>query len=278
MGANMHNTLEFYKLHDLGNDCVISWQYPQILINQAPNLLPLLSDRRSGIGFDQLILVKQIDQSSFFCRIFNADGSEAEQCGNGMRCVARIIHEQGLVNREKFKLVTIARTVEVILTDYEHIQINMGVPADICLGLSIVVDDVQFNITAVSLGNPHGIYCVPSSLAKLEFSLEHWGKMLGQHEAFPRGANIGFMQILNRRYIKLITYERGVGLTLACGSNACAAVIAGIMEDKLDSIVTVEFPRGTLAVEWLPEQRELILTGSAKLIFSGKLFLVENKS
>lgn len=264
------NLLEFHKLHALGNDCVVSWRYPERLILQARNLVPIVAERHCGIGFDQILLLDWLYADTFGCRIFNADGSEAEQCGNGMRCAARAIHQNALVKSAHIQLLTPVQGVDVVVQDYDNIRVDMGALKYEPNPVQVKCDDVVLELMTVSMGNPHAIYHT-HSLADIPWS--KWGHILMNHEVFPRGANIGFMEIVSRNYIKLVTYERGVGFSLACGSNACAAVIVGIKQHKLDSRVTVEFALGTLSVEWLPESGRIMLTGAAQLIFSGSLEL-----
>jgi diaminopimelate epimerase len=253
-------------MHGLGNDFLVINNLSQSLNLNKP-LIKSLSDRHTGIGFDQLLLVEPSTKADFFCRIYNSDGSEAEQCGNGMRCIAQFLHEEKLITQNTMTIETKARVVQAIIHDYETIQINMGVP----LFHSLDTPNDLPIMAIVSMGNPHAILHVPSIQ---DYPIHEWGPKISTHSFFKNGINVGFMEIKNKNAIRLRTYERGAGETLACGSNACAAVAAGIAHQLLHSPVTVELALGHLIIEWKKDNHtSLLMTGPANRIFSG---LIEN--
>jgi len=256
----MHKPLNinFTKMHGLGNDfMVVDATAHSISFDAA--LIQKLSQRHLGIGFDQLLLIGKSNRADFSCRFFNADGSEAEQCGNGVRCVARFLHEHKMLTQNTLQLDTKAGVISLLIHDYAHIQVNMGSPK---------IENVDLpGVIAVSMGNPHAILLVDSIK---QISLDETGKKYASHPAFPQGVNVGFMEIANRKHIRLRTYERGVGETCACGSNACAAVVAGIQVGQLDNKVIVELAYGNLEIE-LDKNGQVLMTGPAENVFIGKL-------
>lgn len=245
--------------------------------------ISLLADRHRGVGFDQLLLVEKSSHADFACRIFNADGSEAEQCGNGMRCIARFLVEESLTKKKSLVVETVSSLVEIMIHDYDHIQVNMGIP---CFDpekipflaekttapdkLSVDAVASPFTLTVLSMGNPHAILQVP---AVKDAPVPLLGAKIALHPAFPNGTNVGFMEIISPQKIRLRTFERGAGETWACGSNACAAVVAGILHHKLDHKVTVNLTYGDLLVGWAGEKWPVFLSGPAARVFSGIYFL-----
>lgn len=257
----MMQTIKFSKMHGLGNDFVITHHSINHL---EKNLIQQLSSRHTGIGFDQLLLVSSSEKADFSCRIFNADGSEAEQCGNGMRCVARYVHEANLTTKNNLSIETKSGVVSVVIHDYDNIQVKMGTPKLEHQNLSLT--DISLPVLCVlSIGNPHAILQTSH-----DSNLTMLGKKIATHSFFPNGVNVGFMEIVNRNKIRLRTYERGVGETLACGSNACAAVVAGISNNLLDSKVEVELALGSLSIEWAGKEKPVLMTGSASRVFDGQ--------
>ncbi len=245
--------------------------------------IPALADRHRGIGFDQLLLVTTSSRADFACRIFNADGSEAEQCGNGMRCVARFVQEAQLTQKKSLVIEIRSGLVKVIVHDDDTIQVTMGVPcfepeavpfitekkaAQYTISLDPAVP--ALSLTVLSMGNPHAILCVPHVK---ETPVTEIGMKIATHPRFPKGTNVGFMEIINPQQIRLRTFERGVGETFACGSNACAAVVAGILHHGLDHEVAVFLNYGNLSVKWMGGNTPVILSGSATSVFSGICFL-----
>ncbi len=260
-------SLQFVKMHGLGNDfVVIDGINQQVQLNTST--IKQMADRHTGIGFDQLLLIEKSKVADFFCRIFNADGSEAEQCGNGMRCVARFLQEKQLTDKKSFRIETKTRTIAVTIHDYDAIEVNMGIPVfESQDSVSITISSQPvLNLFVVSMGNPHAILFVDS----LNYdAIRDIGPVIATHEIFPQGTNVGFVEIIDQHHIRLRTYERGVGETLACGSNACAAVAAGIIHHKLANKVTVELPLGQLTVAWEGYDHPVIMTGPASWVYSG---------
>ena len=274
--------LKFSKMHGLGNDFVVI-----DAINQSVSLTPPqirhLADRRHGIGCDQLLLVEKSDQpdSQFRYRIFNADGGEVEQCGNGARCFARFVRAKGLTNADRIRVHTSAGLMELIVHDDERVTVDMGIPrlepADIPFEAStrapryaLSVDGEPQEIGAVSMGNPHAILQVPhidsAPVARL-------GPAIESHPRFPRRVNVGFMEVVARNRIRLRVFERGAGETLACGSGACAAVVAGRVQGLLDDTVTTQLRGGDLVVSWAGDNRPVLMTGPATFVFEGTIQL-----
>lgn len=265
----MKQSITFAKMHGLGNDFMVIDAINQTI---KTSLLPIaaLADRHTGIGFDQLLLIKPAKKADFYCQIFNADGSEAEQCGNGLRCVARFIKENALTNQSEFKIETISGIYPVSINGYNHITITMGAPTVINKNMELVLADGQriSSLSILSIGNPHAIITVPSMV---NLDVSGTGSQISTHAAFPAGINVGFMEIVNPRRIRLRTYERGSGETLACGSNACAAVVTGITQGLLENQVGVEYQHGKLTIEWEGNNNPAKLSGPAELVFTGEV-------
>lgn len=267
-------------MHGLGNDfMVIDGTTQSVALKNLP--VSRWADRHTGVGFDQLLIVLPSQKADFACVIFNADGTEAEQCGNGMRAIARFIHENALSNKKHLFIETKAGVTEINIDDHTHIHVNMGVPcfepADIPFIADrmrhlyeIPLDDGQpgFAMSVLSMGNPHAILQVASIQT---FPVEKVGPVISTHRLFPKGVNVGFMEIVSPRHILLRTYERGAGETLACGSNACAAVVAGIRNQLLEKNVRVALACGDLSVRWENENAAVILSGPAMSVFAGNI-------
>lgn len=263
----MKSTIHFCKMHGIGNDFIVLNGITQsIVLDQLP--IKQLANRHVGIGFDQLLLVEKSLIADVACRIFNADGSEAEQCGNGMRCVARFIQEENLTEKDSITIETKAGVISVTIKDYDTIEVIMGNPCFQPEKIPLKLSTTEVNVAVVSMGNPHAILQVPDVK---NFPVEEIGKELAVHPAFPAGVNVGFMEIIDRQHIKLRTFERGAGETLACGSNACAAAAAGIYNQWLDHSVDVSLPGGGLKIEWQDENQPLKMTGPAMMVFSGEV-------
>lgn len=263
----MKQPLSFTKMHGLGNDFVIIDASKEKL-NFSSQAIAKLADRHTGIGFDQLLIIEPALKGDYFCRIYNADGSEAEQCGNGLRCVARYIHEEGLNTQPNFTIETKAGIYPVHLQDYEHICITMGAPTVKNSLIDIQLNSETLPISVLSVGNPHAILKVPSIAT---IATNKLGPAISMHQFFPQGANVGFMEILDPNHIRLRTFERGAGETFACGSNACAAAVAGITNGWLQHHVTVEFRYGSLLIEWEGGAEPIHMTGPAARVYSGEL-------
>jgi diaminopimelate epimerase len=273
----MSQPISFHKMQALGNDfVVINTLNQSILLEQQ--LIQHLANRHMGIGCDQLLLLESSSRADFGCRIFNADGSEAEQCGNGVRCLARFVHERQLIKSNSISLETKAGILDIVIKNYDSIQVNMGKPIFEPANIPFIIEK-SFNIyelmdirpdqlTVLSMGNPHAIIQVPSLR---DYPVAEIGAKMTAHPAFPASTNSGFIEIIDRQHIHLRTFERGSGETFACGSNACAAVVAGIKNGWLDPIVKVELIYGQLLVEWQSDEHPVLMTGPAASVFTGMI-------
>ncbi|MEH6823341.1 MAG: diaminopimelate epimerase [Motiliproteus sp.] len=274
--------IRFTKMHGLGNDFMVV-----DLITQryrfSPERVRKLADRNVGIGFDQLLLVEAPTdpEMDFKYRIFNADGSEVENCGNGARCFARFVSRKRLTGKNKIAVQTAQGPLYLTLNDNNTVRVDMGAPilipkqipfvADSCAAShTIEVADQHLDISAVSMGNPHGVLVVDSIDSAPVATL---GPALECHPRFPKRANIGFMQILNRNEIRLRVFERGTGETLACGTGACAAVVAGQRRGLLDQQVRVHLPGGDIDINWQGEGTSVIMDGPAATVYEGRIQL-----
>jgi diaminopimelate epimerase len=272
--------IKFTKMHGLGNDFVVIDGVRQH-INLTTKAIKKLADRHLGIGCDQLLLIeppsdKKID---FNYRIFNSDGSEVEQCGNGARCMGRYIADQQLSGKKTVLLQTKNRVMEVTTKAKNLVTANMGAPIFtpseipfICqqqdIKYSIESKSQTFDIAVLSVGNPHAVIQVEDVNTA---AVEEIGPLIQTNSQFPESVNVGFMQIVDRQTIKLRAYERGVGETQACGSGACAAAVAAIQQDLVDSRVNLRLLGGELSVEWCGEGQPILMTGPAETVFHGKI-------
>lgn len=262
-------SLAFTKMHALGNDFMVVDG-----INQHIDYLPAnaLSNRFTGIGFDQLLLIQPSDNADFFCKIINGDGSEAEQCGNGLRCVARYLHEQGFTEKTQISIETISGIYPAVIHSYDNIHLTMGVPNIIEESLSLQLPNNDFvnEVFVLSVGNPHAVLRV-SDVCGMDIQV--LGSQISHHEAFNQGTNVGFMEVLSPSHIRLRTFERGAGETNACGSNACAAVVAGITQGWLENKVDVEFKYGRLSISWKGNGQPIEMSGPAVYVYHGNIIL-----
>jgi len=274
--------INFTKMHGLGNDFVVIDAINQS-INLKPQQIRFLADRHFGVGFDQLLLVeKPVNANADFkYRIFNADGSEVSQCGNGARCFARFVHEKNLFDGDEINVDTNAGQLVLKMVDNDLVTVNMGIPkhapveipmqaAEESKTYSVDIDGKPISLGAVSIGNPHAVIQV-DDVTKAEVAVV--GKSLESHPLFPERANIGFMQVINRSHIKLRVYERGAAETLACGSGACGAVVVGIVQGLLDNEVAVDLPGGQLKIRWAGRGQPVFMTGPATTVYDGNITL-----
>ncbi|NAW60943.1 diaminopimelate epimerase [Vibrio sp. V31_P5A7T61] len=270
----------FSKMHGLGNDFMVVDCITQNVFF-SPELIRRLANRHTGVGFDQLLVVEAPydPETDFHYRIFNADGSEVEQCGNGARCFARFVRMKGLTNKYSLSVSTKKGKIILSIEEDDQVCVNMGIPefepskipfrAKQAEKTYIMrVDEQTLFCGAVSMGNPH-VVTVVEDIASAE--VERIGPLLESHERFPERVNAGFMQVVNRQQINLRVYERGAGETQACGSGACAAVAVGILQDLLDDTVTVNLPGGRLEISWKGPGQPLYMTGPATHVFDGQL-------
>ena len=274
--------LEFTKMHGLGNDFLVL-----DLISQRAYLDALtiqrLADRHFGIGFDQLLIVEPPDfpNADFKYRIFNADGSEVEQCGNGVRCFARFVHERKLTAKTKIKVQTKAGIVEPELGKNGWVRVNMGYPKFRPDEIPFIAeepenlydirlqDGEELTVDVVNMGNPHVVTIVPDVI---KADVARLGPQLESHERFPARVNAGFMQIIDDKHARLRVFERGVGETLACGTGACAAAVSGMRRGLLSNSVEIELAGGKLQIEWR-EGDVVWMTGPTANVYEGRLNL-----
>ncbi len=270
--------LHFTKMHGLGNDFMVIDMVSQN-VRLPPEKIRRLADRRFGVGFDQLLLVEPPTNPDmdFRYRIFNADGSEVEQCGNGARCFAKFVRDKRLIGRDRIRVQTAGGNIELTIEDNGDVTVDMGLPrlepeqipytADEREETYLMeVDDDIIEMSAVSMGNPHCVYVVDDTQTA---PVEKWGPLIEAHPDFPRKCNAGFMQIVSREEINLRVFERGVGETMACGTGACAAVVAGRLRGLLDAHVKVNLPGGSLSIYWAGESSPVMMTGPATRVYEG---------
>lgn len=272
--------LRFTKMHGLGNDFVVIDAITQ-RVNLSGNQIRHLADRHFGVGFDQLLIVEppHTPDVDFHYRIYNADGGEVEQCGNGARCFAKFVRDQKLTYKNVIRVSTQCGNLILHVTDDDQVKVDMGVPQltpskipfnveKKSITYDLPLDKQTITISAVSMGNPHAVMIVDSVKAAPVATM---GPKIEKHELFSQRCNAGFMQIVSRDEINLRVYERGAGETLACGTGACAAVVAGILRGLLNKKVTVNLLGGALLIEWAGEGKPVIMTGPATRVFEGKV-------
>ena len=281
--------IRFTKMHGLGNDFVVLDAIHQDFV-PTPAQARFLADRHFGVGCDQILVVERATTPGvdFRYRIFNADGGEVEQCGNGARCFVRFVHQQRLTAKREIRVETQAGLITPRLEADGQVTVDMGVPhflpaeipfdgdADALLH-SLTVGDARIDISVVSMGNPHAVQVV----ADVDTApVGRLGPLVESHPRFPRRVNAGFMQIVDRHAVRLRVYERGAGETLACGTGACAAAVVGIRRDLLDSPVRVGMRGGELSIAWSGEAGNIVqpvmMTGPATSVFTAEIILPSN--
>jgi len=276
--------IEFTKYHGLGNDF--------ILIDNRSSLTPVLTpekalqwcDRHFGIGADGVIFaLPGQNGTDYTMRIFNSDGSEPEMCGNGIRCLAVFLTELEGISRtkDKYHIHTLAGVISPQLTEEGQVKVDMGEPRLLAGEIPTTLSSTEFqvinqplelagktwDVTCVSMGNPHCITFVEDVAA---IDLESIGPKFENHPVFPKKTNTEFIEIVNRNYLKMRVWERGAGITLACGTGACASLVAGVLNDLCDRIATIELPGGPLEIEWSELDNRIYMTGPAERVFTGK--------
>lgn len=274
--------LRFSKMHGLGNDFVVIDAVRQS-VALTPAQLRRIADRHLGIGCDQVLLVERSDvsEADFRYRIFNADGGEVEQCGNGARCFARFVHEQGLSAKTELRVETARGIISPRLEQDGLVTVDMGAPrfapADIpfvaeklspTYCLQLIAETVE--VSVLSMGNPHAVQIV-DDVERAAVATQ--GPQIECHARFPARVNAGFMQIVDRHRIRVRVYERGAGETMACGTGACAAVVAGIRLDRLSSPVRVAMRGGELDIRWAGEGQPVLMSGPVVTVFEGEITL-----
>jgi diaminopimelate epimerase len=275
-------SLKFTKMHGAGNDFVVL-DGTRLKIELSPEQMRLLADRHFGVGCDQILLVEKSENKNadFRYRIFNADGGEVEQCGNGARCFMRFVYDQKLTGKREIVVETLSGLISPRLEEDGRVTVNMGAPVFAAAQIPFTggtgqpsepleVAGQTLTISAVSMGNPHAVQVVEDvELAAVEAQ----GPLIENHPRFPNRANAGFMQVKDRHHIKLRVYERGAGETLSCGTGACAAAVAGIRRGLLDSPVNVATRGGMLTIAWPGDDAPVLMTGPAITVYSGQINL-----
>ncbi len=276
--------IKFTKMHGLGNDYVYIDAINQKIENES-SLAKFVSNRHFGIGSDGLILICKSEIADFKMRMFNSDGSEAEMCGNGIRCVGKFVYDKGLTNKTTVKIETLAGIKTLILNTKDGkvgtARVDMGEPIleaekipvisteKTVKNLELEAENKKFKFTCVSMGNPHAITIVENTK---KFDVEKYGKVLEIDKAFPKKANIEFAQIIDRQNINMRVWERGAGETLACGTGACATAVACNLNGLTDRKVNIELLGGTLNIEWNETDNHVYMTGPAVTVFDGELY------
>ncbi len=274
--------VKFTKMHGAGNDFVMLDGVRQH-IDLSAEQIRLLADRHFGVGCDQVLLVEKAQHpgADFRYRIFNADGGEVEQCGNGARCFVRFVHEQKLTAKREIVVETKCGLIKPQLDEDGRITVDMGVPVfdpahiPFAAGTGAVNEPLEvageiLTVSVVSMGNPHAVQVV----ADIELApVARLGALIESHPRFPMRVNAGFMQVIDRHHIKLRVYERGAGETLSCGTGACAAAVAGIRLKLLDTPITVATHGGLLGIEWGGAGTAVLMTGPAATVFTGEINL-----
>lgn len=265
------SSITFNKMHGLGNDFMVINAIDQ-KIELSEKQIRELGDRHLGVGFDQLLLIEKATQPGvdFNYRIFNSDGSEVEQCGNGARCFARFVIDEGLSDKSTIKVSTKTGLITLQVEADNQITVDMGVPTIIDKKLLLQLGTKSLQGSAISMGNPH---CVVLTDDIYTAPIETDGREIAQLPQFPEGVNVGFMEIISPDEINLRVLERGAGETLACGSGACAAVVAGQLLNKLRQTVTVHLPGGDLVIRWQGPKQPVLMTGPANHVYRGEIRL-----
>lgn len=272
--------IKFTKMHGLGNDFVVIDAISQE-IELSEEQVQFIADRHFGVGCDQLLLVEasERDEVDFIYRIFNADGGEVEQCGNGARCFAIFVREKGLTELDRIRVETASGIIELQLRADGQVTVDMGVPelspwkipfsADTRLDeYALDVNGQMLKIGVVSMGNPHAVTVVEDVNTAV---VDELGAGIEGHPLFPNRVNAGFMQVVDDTHIRLRVFERGAGETLACGTGACAAVVVGHLQGYLSNNVEVELPGGILQIGWQGEASPVMMTGPATTVYEGKI-------
>jgi diaminopimelate epimerase len=274
--------MNFTKMHGLGNDFIIV-AGEQELPSNAADLAVRLCNRNFGVGADGLVYILPSEKADFKMRIINSDGSEAEQCGNAIRCVAKYVYDNGLINRTDITIETIGAGVQPLALEtadgvVRKVRVDMGRPilngfeipttidANPVVGRTATVDGREFRFTAVSMGNPHCVIFVDDAV---RFDVNHWGPKLEVHPLFPRKTNVEFATVNSRGQVDMRVWERGAGPTLACGTGACATLVAAVLNGLTDRTAVISLAGGDLLIEWDEASDRIYMTGPAEKVFEG---------
>jgi len=279
MAETKHKAHPFVKMHGLGNDVVL-FDCLKGNLSNPPHIARKLLNRHTGIGGDQLVLLTKSRKADFGMRVFNSDGSEAEMCGNGIRCLARYIRDAKLSTKKELAIETLAgiRAVKFI---GNMVEVDMGEPQmkgkDIPVNLSgriinrpLKIESKDFRITCLAIGNPH---CVTFSEDVMNFPVERFGPIIETYHLFPRRINVSFVNVLSKGELQMRVWERGVGETRSCGTAACAATVAAVLNGFAERKVTVMQPGGSLVVEWNRNDNHIYLRGPAETVYQGTIVI-----
>ena len=275
--------MKFTKMQGLGNDYVYVNCFEEKIENPS-ELAVKVSDRHFGIGSDGLILIRPSEVADFRMTMFNADGSESEMCGNGIRCVGKYVYDYGLTDKTEVSVETLAgiKYLKFLIKDgkVDMVTVNMGEPilkpelvpvvgeGDAVIDSPIEVDGKEYKMTCVSMGNPHSVVFVDDVD---NFPLHEVGPLFEHHKAFPRRVNAEFCQVIDRTHAKMRVWERGTGETLACGTGTCATAVACILNGKTEDEVTITLLGGDIIIRWDREKNVIYMTGSARVVFDGEI-------
>lgn len=288
--------MKFTKMHGIGNDYIYMDCTKNTLDNPS-KIAVEVSDRHFGIGSDGLILIKKSDKADFFMEMYNADGSEGKMCGNGIRCVGKYVYEHHLTEKKELTIDTLSG-VKTLRLDVDGsgkvrvITVDMGapilepkkIPVDVCqFGISIedtkpillkplMVGDSEYKVSCVSMGNPHAIIYLDKDMDMNRLEIDKIGPLFEKHKAFPEGVNTEFIQVIDRRHLNMRVWERGSGETFACGTGACASVVATILNGMCEDCVTVHLLGGELTIVWDKERNMVIMAGQAKTVCEGEYY------
>ncbi len=283
--------MKFTKMHGTGNDYIYVNGFVETIENPAEFAIKY-SDRHKGIGSDGLVLILPSETCDFRMRMFNADGSESEMCGNASRCIGKYVYDKGMTDKTEVSLETLAgvKILKLFLNDDNKVvkvTVDMGEPELNGLKIPTIFDmprvmnktidfgsAVKYNITTVSMGNPHAVIFTHGISA---LNLPQIGPVIENSSIFPHRTNTEFIEVISRDYVKMRVWERGSGETLACGTGACAAVVAGVLNDLNERKTTVELLGGELNIEWRETDNHVYLTGGATIVYEGEIILIDNE-
>ncbi|MDB4866008.1 MAG: diaminopimelate epimerase [Cohnella sp.] len=276
--------MEFTKMHGLGNDFIVVYGERELPAG-AGQLAVQLCNRFFGIGADGLVYILPSDKADFRMRIMNSDGSEAEQCGNAIRCVGKYLYDNGLTDKTEMTIETLGAGVQPLVLETEggkaaRVTVDMGAPilngldvpttidANPVIDHSVEVDGREFRFTAVSMGNPHCVIYVDDAVG---FDVAQWGPKLEKHPLFPRKINVEFAKVNSRSQVDMRVWERGAGPTLACGTGACATLVSSVLSGRTDRKATISLAGGDLLIEWKEDNNRVYMTGPAAFVFTGRI-------
>lgn len=276
--------MEFTKMHGLGNDFIVICG-EQTLPDHAEELALRWCDRYFGIGADGLVYILPSERADYRMRIINSDGSEAEQCGNAIRCVAKYVYDRGYVQGEEVTIETLGAGVQKVAIQSQEgkavtVTVDMGQPvldglrvpttidSEQVVDIPIETDEASFRFTAVSMGNPHCVIYVDDAV---NFDLNTWGPKLEAHPLFPKKVNVEFATVLDRRTVDMRVWERGAGPTLACGTGACATLVSSVLNGKTDREAEIRLKGGSLFIRWDEQDNRVYMTGPAAFVYTGNV-------